>query len=261
MHSLTLRQIEETLRIRVLQELQILARKIRRPRPATATPLITRLTRAQWTQIQATGIVPFKGAVAVIVLPPVNRDPITGQRPQPHTTSMPLPEAADVGGSRRDAPGHASESSEPTDSRKFPRREYPSSTLMYQTPENSSLVGEELNLLPSKRVPVYHSVSMFPSPMHRAALLVALKRVLHAERCVVRSGSALAESLGSGRGKGQNKGSHAFMICSDESTLLRGDTVPAVVALWRLRMWLTGANSDMSDPSESMQWTIPPVTN
>jgi len=37
--------------------------------------------------------------------------------------------------------------------------------------------------------------------------------------------------------RGDQKASHAFLLYSDENTSRRVDTVPAAIALWRVRMW------------------------
>jgi len=39
------------------------------------------------------------------------------------------------------------------------------------------------------------------------------------------------------RARGDEKASHPFLLCSDASTVLRGDAVGAAIALWRVRMW------------------------
>jgi len=58
-----------------------IASKLDHKVPKTLT-LIRRLTRAEWKSIKSTGVIPYGNAVAVVVAPPLNRDPTTKMRPQ-----------------------------------------------------------------------------------------------------------------------------------------------------------------------------------
>ena len=42
------------------------------------------------------------------------------------------------------------------------------------------------------------------------------------------------------RAKGDAKASHAYVVFSDAQSVLRADTVPLAVALWRVRLWEGG---------------------
>jgi len=48
------------------------------------------------------------------------------------------------------------------------------------------------------------------------------------------------------RAHGDQKASHAFLLSSDADTLMRVDTVPLAIALWRIRIW-EGAGWEGSD--------------
>ena len=60
------------------------------------------------------------------------------------------------------------------------------------------------------------------------------------------------------RAKGDQKACHAFLVCSDEETLLRGDTVPLAIALWRIRIWEQGLEDSGSGLESSPNWTATP---
>ncbi|KAI0750943.1 hypothetical protein C8Q80DRAFT_542064 [Daedaleopsis nitida] len=222
-HALLVQQVGHSLRTRVLQELHILARHLRGTQRSRSPPLLRRLTRAEWNEVKTSGIVPYENAVAILVVPPVNKDPETKERPIPNNTSMPVQDDLKL--------------SHP------PARSYPLSVL-YPTSEADDLVSsvDHLHLLPPARVPVYNGVPLFPSRTQRAALRLALSRVLNAERLAKASGKSQLfyrdrPAFSIEGTKGDQRASHAILVCSDEKTLFRGDTVPLAIALWRLRMW------------------------
>ncbi|KAI9000879.1 hypothetical protein BD414DRAFT_532689 [Trametes punicea] len=213
MHPLITQQIGHILRVRVLQELQLLARRLLRRRrlaKADEPSCLRRLTRAEWNEIRMSGVIPYKNAVAVLVVPPPNKDPETKMRPPPATTSMPNPEDL--------VP------------KEFPRS-LPLSVLYPTSVDERWSKDEELSdIVPPSRVPLYNGVSLFPSRTQRAALHAALGEVLKAERTtrlVTGSRPALSpegSSSGSGptRARGDSKASHAVLVCCDEKTILRG---------------------------------------
>ncbi|KAH9899733.1 hypothetical protein C8Q73DRAFT_787585 [Cubamyces lactineus] len=235
MHPLVTQQIGHLLRVRVLQELQLLARLLLRRRRSAKPdepPLLRRLSRAEWNEIKATGVIPHKGAVAVLVVPPPNRDPVTKSRPTPSASPSPTPDA-------------------------LASKELPSTlplSVLHPTAEEERppSEGELPDAVPPSRVPLYNGATLFPSPTQRAALHAALGQVLRAEatiRLMTRSRPVLSpqESAEGGpvRAKGDQKASHAILVCSDEKTLLRGDTAPLAVALWRIRMWEGGLDDSV----------------
>lgn len=237
MHPLITQQVGHLLRVRVLQELQMLTRRLLRRRrlaKADEPPLLRRLTRAEWAEIKTSGVVPHKNAVAVLVVPPPNRDPGTKTRPAPSSSSMP-------------------------DSEDLSLKELPNSLplcVVYPTAEEKRFQSSGLpDTVPSSRVPLYNGASLFPSKTQRAALHAALGEVLRAERTtrlmtgsvpVLHGNDAESPDGVPLRAKGDQKASHAILVCSDEKTLFRGDTVPLAIALWRIRMWEGGPDDDCS---------------
>ncbi|KZT12834.1 uncharacterized protein LAESUDRAFT_808363 [Laetiporus sulphureus 93-53] len=241
MHSEFPRQISHLLRLRVLQEIHVLAERLRfRREGATEFPLIRRLTRAEYKQVRSTGIIPYENAVAVLVVPPLNRDQLTKKRPEPSMSSAPLdpPTVAD---------------SPPQYSRPLP----PLSEFLRTGPETFEDDDSLSSLIPQSKVPLYNGLSLFPSRNQRAALHSALCDLLKIEwqhrfqenAQKARAARVSIPHTGTPRippderkrktpwPHGDDKGSHAFLLCSDEKTIMRADTVPLAIALWRIRIW------------------------
>ncbi|KAJ3877199.1 hypothetical protein F5051DRAFT_12264 [Lentinula edodes] len=258
--SVLLDQIRHLLRLRVLQELQLVIDALRfRPRTLVIKdrPLVRRLTRAEWHELKATGIMPAtitEHAMAVIVVPPLNRHPVTKERPKGIISSLPPPE-------------------DPEDSnvsRKFERPSLPLCTLhQTHTIENKSL-PEDISLShhhSHSRVPLYNGVTLFPDPTQRAALLDLLCSILAIERKArarnqrrtmapkeeVLSSEAnqvsnFPQSLSSIPSPSpassaedstcvDNRASHAFLLYSDAHTALTADMAGVGLALWRIPLF------------------------
>jgi hypothetical protein len=227
MHSLLAHQIGHLLRVRVLQELELLADRLKHhPRGSEDATLIRRLTRAEWKSIKATGIIPYENAVAVVVVPPLNRNPITKTRPEP---------SIDAGASEEDT----------TTSQTAKHRPLPPLSTLYPTAKPS--LDEDIfpDHLPPSKIPLYNGLSLFPSRSQRAALHSRLTRLLLVERrSRYRERGRLETSETSQDAepkdkwaRGDQKASHAFLLCSDEKTVKRGDMAATAIALWRVRMW------------------------
>ncbi|KAG2369938.1 hypothetical protein BDR07DRAFT_1447317 [Suillus spraguei] len=192
------------LRLRVLQELELLTKKLAgSPLEDPAATVLRRLTRSEWNVVRQTNSIPHRDAVALMVVPPVNRNPETKEKPQPSAQL----DIADI----------------------------------VQIDTDSSETSSQLSpLLPVAQAPLYHGLSLFPARPQRAALYEALCKLLQAER---RARSRAHPALGSSqhekssRARGDAKGSHAFLLCSNQHTAKRADVVPLAIALWRLRMW------------------------
>lgn len=222
--------IDHLLRVRVLQELELLALRLQaRPHRSDEIPVVRRLTRAEWKQIKETGVIPFENAAAVLVVPPVNKNPATKQRPEPSTSAEPIEE----------------------DKREVPDKPLPPVATMHvtsPTPPIDALVKSE-QFLPPAKVPLYNGISAFPSRRQRAALHKALNDVLAVERRARwrETGRPDTKSASESNGesvetkdkwaRGDQKASHAYIIFSDAKTMLRADTVPLATALWRIRLW------------------------
>jgi hypothetical protein len=206
--------------VRVLQELEILARVSRyKSQGTTSKPLLRRLPRAEWKEIEAEGAITHPGAVAVLVIPPLNRDPVTGLRPKPWSSSSP-PDTTPV--------------IVPNNTR------YPISVLYPTTSSqaDSESLAEISKFQPQTKVPLYNCVSLFPLRSQRAALYYALKGLLqvHAHRTSCAPNNNI-EVIGQSNEPDGAKLSHAYMLYSDGDSCLQADSVPLAIALWRLRMW------------------------
>ncbi|KAG2158802.1 uncharacterized protein EDB93DRAFT_1076106 [Suillus bovinus] len=208
------------LRLRVLQELEILTKRLAAgPLDDPAATVLRRLTRSEWNVVRQTNSIPYKDAVALMVVPPVNQNPETKEKSQP---SVQL-DIADV--VRIDT----------NNSENSSRRPPPLSIIR-------PVADDDLNspLLPNAQVPLYHGLSLFPVRPQRAALHKALCELLGAERRARLRAfpvSGFSEHEKSPRARGDAKGSHAFLLCSNQHTAKRADVVPLAIALWRLRMW------------------------
>lgn len=210
------RQVAHLLRLRVLQELEQLGERMRhqvRQRIRNGDPhtILRRLTREEFDSMESTRTAPFQNAIAVLVVPPVEAE----------SSMSPLP------------PPEETPSKEP-----FP----PLSVLM---PISSGLQSgfnslQPLGgLLPSPTVPVYNCLTAFPHPSQRAALRALLVRVLkleqHRER--LHKSPRLPPVESPSFSTDGSELSDAFVLCSDQENLRRGDAAAVAIALWRLRMF------------------------
>ncbi|KAF8138616.1 hypothetical protein EV363DRAFT_1580372, partial [Boletus edulis] len=250
--------ISYLLRLRVLQELEVLIEALKRIRGRTEfdadadATILRRLTRSEFKTLRETGVVPYPDGVAVLVVPPVNRDPITNLRPRPSQE----PEIP------------SDESSAPINTlHKKPLP--PLSSLHYvSVPKDASEQGSDHSLevpfstfLPNARVPLYNGLTMFPSAPHRAAFhkllteLLDVERHFHGTRPTWEARTTSREEFK--RAKGDAKGSHAFLFMSNEQTVRRADTAALAIALWRLRMWEGNAFADEVESWEiGKEWRI-----
>ncbi|TFK29275.1 hypothetical protein FA15DRAFT_395327 [Coprinopsis marcescibilis] len=234
-------QIGHLLRLRVLQEIDLLADQLRAGLSGPTTTLIRKLSCEEWESVNSTSVIPLKNAVAILNLPPVEETPITGERVQPSmSASPPLTEERVTG----------------TDETPLP----PLSTLISVSSDfRSSPSGKALlpsQLLPTARVPLYNGLTAFPYASQRAALYDLLLELLTLEhgrtnRWMPRRSITDSDRL-------INPGdSHAFLLCADSQNVKRGDMAAVAIALWRLRMfegggwidseniWSLGTNRDM----------------
>ncbi|GJE84492.1 hypothetical protein PsYK624_005680 [Phanerochaete sordida] len=234
------------LRLRVLQELELLAQHLQpRPRAAGESPVMRRLTRAEFNNIKETGVIPFEKAIAVIVVPPVNMNPKTKQRPIPADSSLPPQE----------------------DDRPIPEKPLPPLCTLLPTVKDDPLVDVPTTpqYLPPAKVPLYHGLAAFPSRAQRAALHKALNRILSIERTARWREHGRPEGTVEGEegrkqedpwARGDKKGSHAYIIFSSADTVLRADTVPLAIALWRLRLWEGDGWDNKSKNTSAGGWKI-----
>lgn len=231
------------------------------------TPILRRLTRAEWKAFRQTGVLPFPKALAILVVPPLNADPVTKARPEPSESPMPPQEPEGQVPTRTE-----DESGDAKVREVKPIRPPPPLSELYPVTEEGKEAGDEGaglfigNILPRPRIPLYNGVTLFPSRPQRAALHVRLLSILGVERQAQRDAAAKYASaqrnhkreLGSeqereeGEEKEGNhqereeqrwqrgddkKRSHAFLLCADGENVLRADAIPLAIALWRVRMW------------------------
>ena len=230
-------QIHHLLRVRVLQELEYLADQLQtRPLGAKNHPVLRRLTRQEFLTMRTTGIIPDDSAVAVLIVPPLNRDPVTKMRPQPSSSSA----LVDVEISQQ----HVTTPKRPA---------LPISTLHPTSPTSTDFAG--MPTVPHAQVPLYNGVSLFPSRIQRAALHERLLRLLSIERRSRRHDTR--QNLSSQKHSAQTntdddggKASHAFLLRSDSETALRADAAPTAMALWRLRMWEGSGSKEYAPKGE-----------
>jgi len=174
--------------------------------------VLRRLTRDEWAEVKSQNVIPWEGAICVLVLPPPNKDKATKSRPPPVLN---------------DRPPDVVRQALWTD---------PPPLEMVQTCSSSvptfdeAVEGIDGVPLPLQRLPLYHGLPLFPEPSHRAAIHDKLCQVLKVER------NAKQRHLKSGD-KVHSKWSHAFLLNSSAKTLLRADSVPLAIALWRLKLW------------------------
>lgn len=209
-------QVAHLLRLRVLQEFELLTERleyaVKHHRNFGTSPVLRRLTREEWGLMRSTGSLPCQNAVAVLIVPPPNRNGLTKERPKGSLSALP-----------------------PTDEHVL--KNPPPTSILLSAVEDSS--NEEIsNVLPPLQIPLYNSIAAFPSRSQRAALHALLLRILTAERFVKRfyaKQDPISQPII--KRDSSTKGSHAFLLCADENTVHRGDSTAVALALWRLRMY------------------------
>ena len=106
--------------------------------------------------------------------------------------------------------------------------------------------------LSEEYVPLYHGASLFSDPGQRAALYSLLGRILQIERCARKGQHSAYTEPPSGAVRGDQKASHAFLLCSGSATIPRGDSTAVAIALWRIRMF---EGADWTDDGED-KWIL-----
>ncbi|KAF8914076.1 hypothetical protein CPB84DRAFT_1758320 [Gymnopilus junonius] len=162
-------------------------------------PILRRLTREEWGLMRTTGSLPYQNAVAVLIVPPVNKDVTTKRRPTPSFSSLP-----------------------PQDEH-CPPTLPPTSTLLDSSVKSPNDLPDAISSL---QIPLYNSVSAFPSRSQRAALHSLLLRILDAERYLKYLHLQRGESF-----------SEKHLHHPRAATPKRGDPAAVARALWRLRMY------------------------
>lgn len=220
-HALLQDQIGHLLRLRVIQELEMLACRLRAaPRSTADQTILRRLTRVEWSGVKETGKVPWRDAAFVLVVPPVNRNTATGQRIRPHINELPPPQEQTVA--------------------KVQNPKELVQLLTVSSPLNDTAASPMNDALPLARVPLYHGGGLFPLASQRAALHSALCQILKVERNARSNAGLNSSKTRQPASRDQQKGSHAFMLMSNASTVLRADPIPLAISLWRLWLWEGG---------------------
>lgn len=206
-HSLLSEQLDSQLRNRVLQELDLLADRLRcTPSRSRETIVVRKLTRSEWNGIKSSGWLSHPGAVAILIVPPVQKKTLLcAQEPQDYQQSRISPLC----------------------------QTYPNILI-----PNPSSTGSQPLLSPNM-IPVYNGVALFPSPRLRHELRQRLQILLTVERNARwRQNKAIFSEPSISKDKDSKlKSSHAYIIFADHDTAQRSDSVPLAVALWRLRLW------------------------
>jgi len=159
--------------------------------------------------------------VVVLVVPPPNRDPATKTRPVPNASPLP-PELP------------------PLEAQPNNGDPLPLSTMCYAlSPKDYQGLPDVITPM---KVPLYNGVALFPSKAQRAALHERLCKLLMVERRARWRQHGPVSTSGSGDSRPATRNlsevaSPAFLLRSGAETVLRADTVPLAIALWRLRMW------------------------
>jgi hypothetical protein len=215
-------QIAHVLRLRVLQEIKLLTNQIiRNPTPYT-TPLIRKLRRSEWKDLQETGIISDEDALAVIVVPPLNRNPISKKRPEPIMSASPPPQNEEGDG-------------EVTTSFKRPPKPISELAFVVSKTFEETLAGVTPH--PPHQIPIYHGPPLFPSRSQRASLGSLLSRLVLTEVSARHRSGVQGLSPAAQSGGADSKASHAFLIRANSDIAQRADVAPLAIALWRLRMY------------------------
>ncbi|KIK65415.1 hypothetical protein GYMLUDRAFT_219430 [Collybiopsis luxurians FD-317 M1] len=212
-------QIRHLLRLRVLQELRLVVDALRyRPLSLANNTLVRKLTRTEWKNFKSSGVIPVKNAMAVIVVPPLNRNPETKERPKGSMSPFPPPQ--DLAASPP----------------QFKHAPLPMCTL-HPTSDHEEELPKDVHLSQS-RVPFYNGVYLFPNPEQRAMLRSLLNRILAISRRQNLKKSNSAIPGGEDDDSEVDKhASHAYVLMSDERTALTADMAGVGVALWRIPMF------------------------
>ncbi|KAF5393935.1 hypothetical protein D9757_000161 [Collybiopsis confluens] len=210
--------VRHLLHLRVLQELRLVIDGLRyRPLARARDTLVRKLTRAEWKEFKSTGVMPVKDAMAVIVLPPLNRRLGTKERPKGSMSSLPPPEYPAA---------HTHKVWNPP---------LPMCTLHLTSHQQEELPTDIYHS--QHRVPLYNGVSLFSNPEQRAMLRSLLNRILVLEAQARRRGLVRSRSDEFGVDEADQRASHAYVLMSSEQTALTADLAAVGVALWRIPMF------------------------
>lgn len=227
-HSLLADQIGHLLRVRVLQELELLgdhmeayAHKLSR-NISSPSRILRRLTRHEWNAIRETGLIPYKDALAVLVVPPLQKNSITRKRPEPSMSTSPIVEEIPA----------------------TPIRPPLAMSTLHLRANVDGQVSLEQDMLPQMQIPLYNGAALYPIRAQRAALHKLLNRLLGTEQRSRRYKSGPPEiEKHTIQPPESKRSSHAYLLCAGIETIEGGDAAAVAIALWRLRMFELGAEA------------------
>jgi len=220
-HSLLNAQIDHILRLRVLQELDLLAdRLLAAPLSLEShVPVLRRFTRAEWHAARESELLTGTDAgstIALLIVPKVQKSRLAAADSN-NIQQPPLSMDHPVSSRAAQAP----------------------MSILFRVPTTLLSSTNLSQTLSPHLVPVYNGPALFPSPIQRASLRSHLDRILKIERDAafnLRRNSS--DTPGRALKKGEReKSSDVYVLRSDKATLGRAETVGVAVALWRLRMW------------------------
>ena len=198
-------QISHLLRVRILQELELLLTRLRaRPKAdVLANPPIRRLTQVEWTKIQENRQIPWQDAIAVINVPP------TPDCIEPSMSPFPLPLDPEM----------EVNAAQPV-------------AIFYPVSRVSALPTnfQYRDVLPSAKVPLYNVLGLFPHVAQRAAFHLFLSRAQSRRLEAARSGKAENKEVSS-------EGSHAYLLTSNSQVIKLVDIPALAIAMWRVYLY------------------------
>lgn len=192
-------QVSHLLRVRVLQELDLLFARLKAKPKADilANPPIRRLSKAEWVDVQENRRIPWQDAVAVVNVPPISKwiEPSMSPFPLPLDPEMKANAAHPV-------------------------------ALFHPVSRDSTLPSnfQYRDVLPSAKVPLYDSLSLFPHAAQRAAFYQLL-------------GQAQSR-LDAAQGKQDSSSDSDAYLLSSNSEIIQLVDMPAVaIAMWRVYLY------------------------
>lgn len=202
-------QISHLLRVRILQELELLLAQLRaRPKAdILANPPIRRLSHLEWTKVQENRQIPWQDAIAVINVPPISNPT------EPSMSPFPLPFDPEM----------EANASQPV------ATFYPVSRIS-ALPTNF----QYRDVLPSARVPLYNALGLFPHVAQRTAFHQSLSQ---AQSNLEASRSRKANNEEADNEEASCSPSDAYLLTSNSQTIKLVDMPALAIAMWRVYLY------------------------
>ena len=206
-------QISHLLRVRILQELDLLLAQLRaRPKAdILANPPIRRLSHLEWTKVQENRQIPWQDAIAVINVPPISNPT------EPSMSPFPLPFDPEM----------AANASQPV------ATFYPVSRIS-ALPTNF----QYRDVLPSARVPLYNVLGLFPHIAQRTAFHQFLNQTQsRLETACSRKADSKEASKEADNEEASSSPSDAYILTSNSQTIKLVDMPALAIAMWRVYLY------------------------